>query len=308
MAQAGTVLPFSGPHLAEFLPPVLACVLYLGLYWRRTRTLAGRGAPVSGWRIGAFASGAALAAAIQVPPFDSWADQVLAVHMTQHVLLGDVCSLLIVLGLTGPIMRPLLQLRVGRVTRLVSHPITALVLWAVDLYVWHLPVLYQAAIRHDLVHALEHACLLWFGVLLWISLLGPLPKPRWFSGWAGVVYVIGVRTVGAVLGNVFIWTQSILYPLYVPGDAAHRLSPLSDQAVAGAIMMVEQMILTAVLLGWLFVRWLRQEGERQDLLDLASAQRIELSDERAARAAVSGSTGRLRERLLQARGSDPAGP
>lgn len=300
----GAALPFTGLHLGEFLPPLAACVLYLTLYWCRARTLARRGTPVEGWRATSFTFGAVLTTLVQLPPLDSLGDQVLLVHMAQHILIGDICSLFIVLGVSGPMMRPLLQLRIGRPMRVLCHPVSALLLWSLNLYAWHLPVLYQLAIRHDLVHALEHASLLWFGTLLWMSLLGPLPKPKWFTGWPRLAHVFGVRLVGAVLGNVFIWLQAVIYPVYRAGDAGRGLNPLSDQNIAGGIMMVEQMILTALLLGWLFLRWLRQEGERQDLLDLAFTRRIELSDERAARAAQSGSSARLRERLIQASRSD----
>jgi putative membrane protein len=65
-------------------------------------------------------------------------------------------------------------------------------------------------------------------------------------------------------------------------------------------MMVEQVILATLLLGWLFWRFARQDEERQQLLDLASEQGMPLSDERAARAAAAGSAPRLRERLLSA--------
>ena len=301
-------LPFSGAHMGEFLPPVLAGCVYLALYLRRARTLARRGAGPGGWRITSFATGVLVVTIIQAGPLDSLSDQVLLAHMAQHVLIGDICSLFIVLGLTGPMMQPLLQLRVGRPMRVLAHPITALALWSADLYVWHVPLLYQLAIRHDLVHALEHACLLWFGILLWVALLGPLPKPRWFTGWARVSYVFGVRLVGTVLGTVFIWLPTILYPVYRAGDVGRGLNPLSDQNVAGAIMMVEQMVLTALLLGWLFLRWVKRDGERQELLDLAARQRIELSEERAARAAESGSVAGLRNRLLptdEATGTSP---
>jgi putative membrane protein len=295
----GTALPFEGLHLGEFLPPTLACLAYLGLYIKRARTVAARGSPVGRRRAACFAFGAASAALVQLPPLDSLADQVLLVHMAQHVLLGDICSLFVVLGLTGPMLRPLLQVRATRPLRVATHPVAALILWAGDLYAWHIPFLYQLAIRHDLVHALEHACLLWFGALLWLSLLGPLPKPRWFGNRAALVHVFAVRTVGAVLGNVLIFLGTVAYPVYDASDAARGLSPLSDQNIAGALMMVEQMLLTAVLLGWLFLRWLRQEGDRQDLLDLAAARGVELSGERAGRAAGAGSAARLRERLLQ---------
>jgi hypothetical protein len=62
--------------------------------------------------------------------------------------------------------------------------------------------------------------------------------------------------------------------------------------------MVEESILTIVLLGWLFFRFAKQDEERQELLDLAARRGIELSDERARRAARAGRTERLRERLL----------
>lgn len=298
MGPAAAALPYGGLHLGEFLPPLLACALYIVLYARRAGTVAARGSPPGPRRAGCFIAGAALAAVIQLPPLDSLGDQVLLVHMVQHILLGDICSLLLVLGLTGPMLRPLLQLPGARAMRLLAHPVVALLLWAADLYAWHVPLLYQLAIRHDLVHALEHACLLWFGALLWVSLLGPLPKPRWFGNRAALVHVFAVRTVGAVLGNVLIFVGSVVYPIYDRSDAGRGLNPLSDQNVAGAAMMVEQMVLTAILLGWLFLRWVRQDGERQELLDLAGATGTTLTEERAARAAGAGATQRMRERLL----------
>jgi putative membrane protein len=292
---------FSGVHLGEFLPPLLACVLYLGLYSRRMRTLAREGRPVARWRAASFATGVLTCALVQLPPLDTFADQVLMAHMVQHIIIGDLCSFLIVLGLTGPVLQPLLHIRPTRPLRVLAHPVVALVLWALDLYMWHLPFLYQQAIRIDLVHALEHACLLWFGTALWLALIGPLPKPAWFMGWGRLGYVIGVRLIGAVLGNVFIWAQTIFYPVYKASDAARGLNPLSDQNVAGAIMMIEQIILTTLVLGWLFYRFALADERRQALVDFATARGITLDDERAGRAARAGeeATERLRRRLLE---------
>ena len=285
-------------HLGEFLPPLVVCLSYIALYVRRAQTLAEQGRPVAGWRRLAFISGAVLVTVVQLPPFDTLADQVLSVHMLQHILIGDVASFLIVIGLTGPLLAPLLQIRALRPIRRLTHPLVALTLWAVDLYAWHLPVMYQLAIRHDLVHAAEHACLLWFGILLWVSLLGPLPKPRWFDGWARLGYVVAVRFTGAILANILIWGQQVYYPVYNASDARRGLNPLSDQNVAGGLMMVEQIVLTTLLLGWLFYRHAQQDEERQELLDLATDRGVELTDERAARAAAAGQTDRLRERLI----------
>jgi cytochrome c oxidase assembly factor CtaG len=285
-------------HLGEAVPPLVACVLYLVLYVRRTATLAHERRPVARWRLASFVFGVVLMTGVQIGPADTLADSVLAAHMIQHIVIGDLASLFIVLGLTGPVLQPLLHMRPTRPLRVLAAPVVALVLWALDIYAWHIPFFYQLAIRHDLVHALEHACMLWFGSLLWLALIGPLPKPAWFSGWGALGYVIVVRFTGAVLANVLIWSQTVLYPVYRTTDAARGLSPLSDQNLAGGVMMVEESILTVVLLGWLFFRFAAQDEQRQELMDLAAARGIELSDERAARAARAGRAGALRERLL----------
>jgi cytochrome c oxidase assembly factor CtaG len=290
---------FGGLHLGEFALPTVATVVYLSLYFKRARTLTRERRPITTWRQVSFASGVLMVAVVQLPPFDSLSDQVLVAHMVQHVVIGDIASLLIVFGLTGPVIQPLLHIRATRPLRTLAHPVVALILWALDLYMWHLPVMYQLAIRHDLVHALEHACLLWFGTLLWLALIGPLPKPAWFTTWGRLVYVVGIRLLGTVLANVLIWSQTVFYPVYRSSDAARGLSALSDQNLAGGVMMVEQMILTILLLGWLFYRFAIQDEQRQSLLDLAAKRGIQLSDERAARAAAAGTGEQLRERLMR---------
>lgn len=293
----------SSLHLGEFGPPAVLLAGYGVAYGLRVRALARHGRPVERWRRAAFAAGVLIVVAVQCPPLDNLADEVLIAHMAQHLLIGDIASFLVVIGVTGPVLAPLLRMPWGRGMRVLAHPIVALALWALDNYIWRLPLLYQAALRHDLIHALEHASYLWFGMLLWIALLGPQPKPAWFGNGARLGYVILVRFVGAVLANVFIWSGTLFYPYYRAGDARAGLNPLSDQNVAGAVMMLEQILLTIGLLAWLFLRLAAQDDERQQLLDLAHESGIELSDERAARAAASGGGANLRRRLDEERGA-----
>src|SRR5579884_2772100 len=288
-------------HLGESLPPLVAFVAYLTLYGIRVRTLARERRPVATWRIASFGFGVVLMFIVQVGPLDDLADSVFVAHMAQHIVIGDIASLFIVFGLTGPVIQPLLHIRPTRPLRVLATPVLALVLWALNLYAWHVPFFNQLAIRHDLVHALEHACFLWFGTLLWLALIGPLPKPRWFAGWGSLVYVIGVRLIGAILANVLIWAQTVFYPVYRSTDAARGVNALSDQNLAGGLMMVEEMILTTLLLGWVFYRFARQDEERQELLDFAAEHGVELSNERATRAARAGSGALLRERILAGR-------
>jgi cytochrome c oxidase assembly factor CtaG len=130
-----------------------------------------------------------------------------------------------------------------------------------------------------------------------MCLFGPLPTPGWFGNLGRLVYITAVRLTGTVLGNIFLWSGTVFYPFYLQGDAAHHISPLADQNIAGAIMMVEESFLTLGLFCWLFLRTARESEERQGLLDFAQAQGLELTETRAARAVAAGRGAELQRRL-----------
>jgi cytochrome c oxidase assembly factor CtaG len=248
----------------QLAPTALVALLYA----RRVRTLRAAGVPVPAWRIWSFGTGIALAVLALASPIDTLGEkQFLFVHMIQHILLGDLAPLAIVAGLTGPILRPVLALPgVGRL-RVLAHPLVALPIWGINLYVWHLPFLYEAALHHDAVHALEHFMFFSGGALMWAALLETLPAPEWFGTGAKLGYVAVVRLLETVLGNIFIWSGTVFYSTY--DTPVHRwgISPLGDQGLAGGIMMIEGSLVTIVALAWLFLR-LASEGElRQQLLE-----------------------------------------
>jgi cytochrome c oxidase assembly factor CtaG len=284
------------------------------LYARRARTLAIDGHPVPGWRQACFYGGFVVIGAA-LTSLGGASQELLYVHMIEHLLLGDIAALLIVLGLTGPLLAPVLRIRLFDRLRVLSHPAIAFPLWAVDLYCWHIPSLYQAALRHTGVHALEHAMFLGFGINMWMCLLGPLPTPAWFGNLGRLLYIVAVRLTGTVLGNIFLWSGTVFYPFYLHGDAVYHISPLADQNIAGAIMMVEESILTLGLFCWLFLRTAREGEERQNLMDFAQAQGLELTEARAARAVAAGRGADLQRRLesrlesrLDAPQSEPSDP
>jgi cytochrome c oxidase assembly factor CtaG len=217
--------------------------------------------------------------------------------MVEHLLIGDIAALLLVLGLTGPVLAPLLRTPGLRWLRALAHPIVALVLWAANLYVWHLPALYQAALRDDLIHALQHASFLLLSMAVWMALLGPLPKPLWFGNGARLGYIVAVRVTGTLLGNVLVWSGTVFYPYYRAGTAHWHIDPLGDQINAGSVMMIEESLLTVGLFCWLFLKAARDGEERQRLLDYASARDIPLDERRAARAVAAGRSRELWERL-----------
>lgn len=283
-----------GPVLApaQVAVPILLAVLYA----RRVRTLAGSPRAVPGWRQACFMGGIAIIVLTITSPVGHVADELFWVHMTEHLLIADIAALLIVLGLTGPVLAPALRIRWLGWLRVLTNPVVALPLWAADLFVWHLPALYQAAVEHPVLHALEHGMFIGFGVASWMALLGPLPRPAWFGNLAKLLYILAVRLLGSILANVLLWT-GVVYPRYAAGERIWGLDAAQDQKIGAGVMMVEGSLVTLGLFAWLFIRAGREGEERQALMDLAGTHGVELDERRAARAVAAGRGAELRERI-----------
>jgi putative membrane protein len=247
------------------LAPTLVASL---LYARRARTLAARGMPVVWWRQFLFWTGIALVVAALNSPIDRLGEEdFFMVHMLQHVLIGDLAPLCFVAGLTGPILRPVLALRPVDRLRNLTHPLVALPLWAFNLCIWHVPFLYQAALHHSAVHALEHFLFFTCGALMWAPVLETLPAPEWFGTGMKIGYIALVRMIETVLGNVFIWTSSAFYPWYVHAEPKWGISAVRDQNFAGVVMMIEGSFVTLGALAWLFLRLASESELRQRLIE-----------------------------------------
>ncbi len=279
--------------VAEVVAPLAIVYLYLG----RTRTLARQGRPVEAWRRVCFVGGLVLVAIATITPLETLADQLVVAHMVQHLLLADLASLLFVLGLTGPVLQPLLANPILRPLRRLSHPVVAITLFTFVLYLWHLPPLYQAALHSTPVHVLEHFSFIFFGVFMWMPLFGPLPQPAWFGRAGHVVYTAVLWLTGMAMANVFMWSGTVFYPDYSASAESHGISPLADQSAAGGVLMGWCMLMALGILTVVFLRWARDDTERQELEDLAHVRGVALSPGRATRASVSGSGPRLRARI-----------
>ena len=242
-----------------------------GLYARRARRLrTRRGAygTVASWRAWVFAAGLAIVTLSLVSPLDSVGEGGLfAVHMLQHVLIGDVAPLLLALGLTGPLLQPILSIRIVERLRILTDPVISLALWVTSIVAWHLPLAYEAALESPVLHALEHACFVGFGLLMWMSIVESLPAPQWFGTGAKIAYVGVVRLVTAVLGNIFWWSGTVFYDRYAATAPHYGFTPLEDQANAGTVMMVESGLVTLILLVVLFFRMAREGELRQHLIE-----------------------------------------
>ena len=162
-------------------------------------------------------------------------------HMAQHLLIGDLAPLAFVLGLTGPLLRPVLVYRPVRALRVLAHPLVALPLWAVDLCVWHVAPLFDAALRHEWLHDVQHLCFFFCGAFLWAALLELLPGPRWFGTPHRLAYLGVMWLVALVLSQVFIWAPAAFYDY----------GSVADQRIGGGIMLLEGSAVVLGVLVWL---------------------------------------------------------
>lgn len=196
-------------------PVLLAAVAYA----LRIGRLSGTARAVPGWRQASFLSGCALILIVFVSPASHIAEELFLAHMAEHLLIADVATLLLVLGLTGPVIAPIMRLPGMGAIRIVGHPLVALPLWAIDLYLWHVPSIHMAALDHESVHALQHTMFIVLGANMWMPIFGPLPRPPWFTMPWQLAYIVAVRLLGGILGNVLLWGGTVFYPRYAPGEA-----------------------------------------------------------------------------------------
>jgi putative membrane protein len=261
-------------------PAVLAPIaLLVGVYvWRfreARREAGGRGA---GFPQAAAFTGAIIALLIAlVSPLDGLGeDYLFSAHMLQHVLLGDIAALLLLLSLSRVIMRPATR-RLTRVERALgpfAHPLTGLAIWLIVMYLWHVPALYDAAVENAPVHALEHAFFFVAGIALWWPLIQPVPMRRRMTGMQPVAYIAAAKGGLAALGLYLAWATTPLYPYYETTPRIWGLSPVEDQNVGGVIMMVEQSMTLVLVLVVLFVRMLSQSEEEERRRERLEAARV----------------------------------
>ncbi|MEA2450011.1 MAG: hypothetical protein QOG63_1943 [Thermoleophilaceae bacterium] len=264
-----------------FAPAILlAIALWIGVYvWRfraARREAGGRGAGLP--QAAAFAGFIVVITIALVSPVDSLGENYLfTMHMAQHILLGDIAPLLLLLSLSRVIMRPATRRFHSFERRLgpLAHPVAFILIWFFLVYFWHIPALYEAAIRHPLVHALEHASFFTAGCAVWWPLIQPVPMRYKLRGVAIFGYILAAKLGLGMLGLYLTWSKGVAYDYYAHVPRIWGLSPIEDQNVGGALMMLEQSLVLVSAFVLLFVRMLLQSEEeerrRERLEDAASA-------------------------------------
>ena len=264
------------PDPLVLAPLAVLVALYVRRFRRARREAGGRGA---GWpQALAFAAGMLALLAALAPPVDALGeDYLFAAHMVQHVLLGDIAPALLLLSLSRVILRPATRrlMRVERALGPLASPWTGIAIWLGIMYLWHVPALYDAALRHPLVHVTEHAAFFTAGVMVWWPLIQPVPMRRRLTGLHTVAYIGTAKFGLAALGLYLTWSGTVLYDYYESVPRVWGLSAIGDQNTGGAIMMVEQSVTFVIALVVLFSRMLTQsevdQRRRERLEDSAGA-------------------------------------
>ena len=224
--------------------------------------LGSRGYRVPTWQQVAWHTGIGLTAIALLSPIDTLGQDLLSAHMGQHLLLGDLSAPFLLTGLRTPVLqsylppavlRPLARQRgLRRFLRRLRQPLVAIAIYVFLLYGWHLAFMFEAACRHDLIHALQHESFLAGAMLVWWPALEPdrarLRGELWKIG-----HILGARLAGMFLGMAFIVMSSPAYAGFY-GDRArdHGLRPLLDQQIAGGLMLGIDVLTMLFALGFFF--------------------------------------------------------
>lgn len=251
--------------MTDWLP--LAAVVVIGAVYGsgvRVRRADGRGATraSTAW---AFGGGLAATAVALAPPMHHAAERTFAAHMVQHVLLIAVAAPLLVLGDPLRVLRLALPVR-WRPSRHAhrSHGnwlawvTVALVAQAVVMWAWHAPVLYDAALRSEPVHALEHTSLLGTAVWAWWGLI----RTRRSRRGAGALALFVGAFPGTALGAALLLAPHPWYPPYAHGSLDRALA---DQQLAAVVMWSVTGIAYVVGATVLFATWLADADRRERL-------------------------------------------
>jgi putative membrane protein len=160
-------------------------------------------------------------------------------HMGQHLLLTLVFPPLLLYGTPAEVIRPLLRPHwVMAVARLVTRPLVAALVFTGPIVIWHVPSLYEAALRHHNLHILQHLVFLTTAVIMWWPVLSPVPELPRIPHLLQMLYLFLLGIPMSVTGALITLSDSVLYPFYAAAPRVAGLTPLADQQIGGLLMWV----------------------------------------------------------------------
>lgn len=237
------------------------------LYWRGWATLSHRLPHRFGTRRPlAFMAGLAVIILALCSPVDALGRHLLEAHMVQHLLLMLVAPPLLwagaplaplLLGLPRPLRRTVARVLaaspVRTLTARLTHPAVSWILFVIAFWLWHLPALYELALRSDGWHHVEHLAFFGTAMLFWRPVILAWPARSPWPRWAMIPYLVLAELQNTALAAILTFSDRVVYPAYLAVPRVGGLSALEDQAVAGLIMWVPGSLAFLVPLLWLVI-------------------------------------------------------
>jgi len=193
-------------------------------------------------------------------------------HMAQHLLLTLVFPPLLLYGTPAWVVRPLLRPRwIMAVARVATRPLMAAIIFSAPIVIWHVPVLYEAALRHHNLHIVQHLVFLSTAVIMWWPVLSPIPELARAQHLVQLLYLFLLGIPMSVTGALITLSDSVLYPFYGTAPRVGGLSPLDDQQIGGLLMWVLGGLMLWIVMTVIWFRWsfwdARGDAERAVPLD-----------------------------------------
>lgn len=253
------------PHLAPVVFALVATAVFAPAFARVRRRDPAQ-APWS--RAWIFACGLAVMVVPLVSPLNVAGERyLLSAHMLEHVFLADAGAALLVLSVRGAMSRSLLPrpapAPLPAIGDFLLRPAVTLAVWAAVVAVWHIPAVYDRALTHPALHALEHLSFVLAGLLAWTQLIDPTGSGR--LGITGrLAFTVAMFFAGQLLSDALVFSFHAYYPAYAgrPGRL-FGVSPLTDQRLAGIVMAAEQLLTLGTCFVVLLLQLRRGAGVRQ---------------------------------------------
>jgi cytochrome c oxidase assembly factor CtaG len=261
------------------LPLTVSAVLYgVGLtsLWRR----AGLGSGIPGLRAGCFAAGWLVLMLALISPIHRWGTGLYAIHMVEHELVMAIAAPLLVLGRPGGAfawgMPSAVLKRLGPLLRRsevralwsgATRPIAATLLHGAAIWIWHVPVMFDAAVTDVTLHRFQHVSFLVTGLLFWGALL------RRGNPGIAAAHLFATMLHTSILGAIIALAPHVLYRLQTQSAEQWGMTPLEDQQLAGLIMWVPAGLIYAAAALLFVAAWVTRSGRRPLVLSVAGAYR-----------------------------------
>jgi putative membrane protein len=183
-------------------------------------------------------------------------------HMVQHLVLAFVVAPMLLMAVTGDMLRPLIRNRhVRRLAEWGLAPTRCFAIFNIVIAGWHLPPMYNYALAHHSMHIAQHLMILAASVIMWWPVLSPLPELPRLSYPGQMLYLFLMSIPMAIVSVYIAYSDGILYPMYASAPRVWGISPMNDQMIGGLIMWIPGGLFFYTVISIVFFRWNQRGAE-----------------------------------------------